>query len=165
MKIEVIRRHYTTKSTISDVYLDGHLYCQCLEDVVRWPEAPKVQDQTAIPAGSYKVVLTLSNRFKRVLPLLLNVKGGSIQFGGRNLDECGIRIHTGNSDADSSGCLIIGEYDPAKKDWVANSRNLFEPLFKKLQYLSNSGQRLTLTITDTQDPVLPKPAPQAPKKK
>jgi len=83
MKIEVIRHTFTERSTIGSLYLNGKFECYTLEDVVRVGE--KVPGATAIPEGIYPVQITFSNRFKRDLPLLLNVP---------NFD--GIRIHTGN---------------------------------------------------------------------
>ena len=56
--------------------------CHTLEDVQR---DVKIKAETAIPWGMYKVVITMSNRFKRRLPLLLDVP---------NFE--GVRIHGGN---------------------------------------------------------------------
>ena len=77
------------------MYLDGRFGVLHLEDVVRQGE--KVPGQTAIPEGIYTVQITFSNRFKRDLPLLLNVP---------NFE--GIRIHPGNTDADTEGCILVG---------------------------------------------------------
>lgn len=83
MKIEVIRHTFTGRSTIGSLYIDKKFECYTLEDVVR--TGPKVHGQTAIPEGTYEVQITFSPRFKRDLPLLLNVP---------NFE--GVRIHTGN---------------------------------------------------------------------
>ena len=64
------------------------------EDVVRDHKIPGL---TAIPSGAYQIVMTFSNRFQRVMPLLLEVPGFT-----------GIRIHSGNSANDSSGCILVG---------------------------------------------------------
>ena len=58
----------------------------------------KIKGKTAIPAGKYEVVVTMSNRFKRLMPLLLDVEGFD-----------GIRIHGGNSHDDTDGCLLIAK--------------------------------------------------------
>ncbi len=81
-----------------------------MEDKVRdLTKEKKVPGKTAIPAGTYKVALTYSARFKRMLPLLLDVPYFT-----------GIRIHAGNTHEDTEGCLLLGENKVKGK--VINSR-------------------------------------------
>lgn len=122
MKIEVKNPVKTKKSTISEMWVDGVFECHCLEDVVRKASEKKIFGATAIPAGTYHVIINMSNRFQKPLPLLLSVPGYE-----------GVRIHPGNSDADTLGCLLPGDYDPKKPDWVSNSRDAFNKLFSKMQ--------------------------------
>ncbi len=87
------RNHLTPGYTIGKLYVDGVYLCDTLEDTVR---DAKIYGETAVPVGVYEVVLNESPKFKRDLPLLLEVRG-----------FMGIRIHRGNTAADSSGCICV----------------------------------------------------------
>jgi hypothetical protein len=117
MKLTLKREPSTTKSTPGKLYVDGVFECYTLEDVVR---PSKIYGETAIPAGTYKVIISMSNRFKRLLPLLLNVPNYE-----------GIRIHPGNTDKDTEGCILPGV--TRSVDFVGNSRVAFDALFAKMQ--------------------------------
>lgn len=132
MNILIKRRASTTKSTLSEWFVDGVFECYGLEDVVR-PAGEKVWGKTAIPAGTYQVIISWSPRFKRPLPLLLNVPGFA-----------GVRIHSGNTAADTEGCLLPGT--GAGADVVTNSRVAFEKLFKKIEAAAKT-RRVLLTIS------------------
>lgn len=95
MKVEVKRTFKGTEYTIGKLYIDGHYLCDTLEDTVR--NGVKIAGKTAIPAGTYKVKKTMSPRFKKVLPEILNVPGFT-----------GVRIHAGNTAIDTDGCLLLG---------------------------------------------------------
>jgi hypothetical protein len=128
MQLEVRRKTFTVRSTIGELYVDGKFECYTLEDVVRY--TTKVFGQTAIPAGVYKVIITFSNHFKKDLPLLVNVPNYE-----------GVRIHSGNTDADTEGCILVGTV--AAPDYVGNSRVAFNRLFAKLKAAKDT---ITLTI-------------------
>lgn len=117
MKLLLKRLHRTNKTTIGELYVDGVFECYTLEDIER---EVKIKSETAIPKGKYKVVITMSNRFKRRLPLLLNVP---------NFE--GIRIHTGNTNHDTEGCILVGQ--SRGKDFVGGSRKSFSKLFSKME--------------------------------
>lgn len=94
MKITVKRTFKGPEYTIGKLYIDDNYFCDTLEDTVR---KVKIAGKTAIPAGSYKVKKTMSPRFKKILPEILNVPNFS-----------GVRIHSGNTAADTDGCLLLG---------------------------------------------------------
>lgn len=94
-KVEVKRTFKGTEYTIGKLYIDGAYFCDTMEDTVRTGE--KIAGKTAIPAGTYKVKMTWSPRFKRYLPEILNVPNFS-----------GVRIHAGNSALDTEGCVLLG---------------------------------------------------------
>lgn len=132
MKLEIKPLLKTSKVTISELYVDGMFQCHILEDVTRKSTDKKVFGATSIPAGTYKVIINISNRFKRLLPLLLDVPGYE-----------GVRIHPGNKDADTLGCLLPGTCDPKFKDWVSNSRIEFDKLFNKMK----GAEKISITIS------------------
>ena len=120
MELLLKRIHKTETSTIGELSIDGKFECYTLEDVER---AVKIKNETAIPKGKYKVIITPSNRFKRDLPLLQNVPGFE-----------GIRIHSGNTNHDTEGCILVGQTRAA--DFIGNSRKAFDKLFAKMQKAS-----------------------------
>ncbi len=127
MKIEIKRIHRTENSTIGELLVDGIWECYTLEDVER---PVKIKNETAISRGTYKVIINKSNRFKRLLPLLLNVP---------NFE--GVRIHSGNTNHDTEGCILVGR--TRSKDFIGQSRKAFDSLFAKMQ----KAKEITLTIS------------------
>lgn len=129
MEINVKRLYRKSEYTIGKMYIDGVYFCDTVEDTDRGLtqnmknstiEAKKVYGKTAIPMGRYKVILSYSNKFGKTLPLLKDVLGFS-----------GVRIHSGNTAADSLGCIIVGENKI--KGGVINSRVTMERLMTKLR--------------------------------
>ena len=146
MVISIIRKPSAKGATLSTWYVDGQYQCVGCEDVVRGEGETKVYGQTAIPAGTYKVIVTMSNRFKRPLPLLVNVPGGRIRFGEQLIDNCGVRIHSGNKPEDTEGCLLPGTRLGADGRSVEASRVAFDALFAKINAALAGGEKVTLTI-------------------
>jgi len=129
MDLLLKRTTKTDKSTIGELYINGTFECYILEDVDRglsssMPLAElqkkKVYAKTAIPTGKYEIVISFSNRFKKLLPLVANVPAYE-----------GIRIHAGNTAEHTEGCLLPGTSKAA--NFVGNSRTAFNNLFKKIQ--------------------------------
>lgn len=126
MLITVKRLYKTENSTIGELLVDGLFECFTLEDKER---EVKIKGETAIPKGTYKVIINESNRFKRELPLLLNVP---------NFE--GVRIHSGNTNHDTEGCILVGQ--SRNKNYIGQSRKAFEKLFKKMK----KAKDITITI-------------------
>lgn len=114
---------------IGKLYINGKYFCDTLEDVDRGLDSTmteedikkiKVKSETAIPTGIYKIILNYSPKFKKVMPLITNVKGYS-----------GVRIHTGNSAKDTEGCLLVGKNTIVGR--LTDSRKMYDALFKRLQ--------------------------------
>lgn len=139
--------------TISNLIIDGEVFCQVLEDADRGLDSSMSLDKilelkrpstTAIPRGTYEITLNVvSPRFgskpfyKEVcdgkLPRLLNVKGFD-----------GVLIHAGNTAEDSTGCLLVGQNKV--KGQVINSQATFRELYKLLKDRHDKGEKITIKI-------------------
>lgn len=120
MLLEVKRLYKKDTYTIGVLMVDGEKFSDTLEDKVRdLKSEKKVYGETAIPGGKYKVVMSMSSKFKRVMPYLENVP----QFTG-------IMIHPGNTIKDTLGCILVGENK--KKGQLVNSRKYSDELNKRI---------------------------------
>lgn len=139
MKLLVKREFKKPTYTIGKLYIDGEYFCDTLEDKDRGLKSTmsleqitkkKIKGQTAIPTGTYKVLMNrLSPKYSTVqwarefcgsiMPRLENVPGYE-----------GILIHPGNTDKDTAGCLLVGFNKEVGK--VLNSKETFKKLYKKL---------------------------------
>lgn len=124
--LELKRRWFSDKSTIGEMRIESEFECFTLEDTVR-KNGIKVYGETAIPSGRYEIVISYSNKFKRILPLLLNVPNFS-----------GVRIHSGNSAIDSHGCILVGQIH--EENFIGQSRLALQVFFPKLQVLMDAGK-------------------------
>ena len=129
MKIKLVRIAFKETYTIGKLYVDGVYFCDTIEDkdrglddsmTVREILNKKVKGETAIPTGHYNIEITYSPKYKRMMPLLIGVKGYS-----------GIRIHSGNTSKDTEGCLLVGKN--TKVGMVLESRNTYQRLFAMMQ--------------------------------
>jgi len=131
MKLELKRMFFKDTYTIGQLFVDGQYFCDTLEDV---PRKVKVQNETCIPAGDYQVIIDFSNRFQRDMPHVLDVPGFD-----------GIRIHSGNTDKDTDGCILVGQNKI--KGEVINSRDTFNKLFPLMQNAIKEGEEISISIT------------------
>ena len=130
MNLFLQRIAQTPEYTIGRLYIDEKFFCHTLEDAVR---EEKIADKTAIPEGTYQVIVNRSPKFKRDLPLLLDVP----YFEG-------IRIHRGNTAKDTSGCILVGENKVKGK--VINSTKYETLLTAILKREMQSGSNISITV-------------------
>ena len=130
MLIEVKREYKKKDYTIGKMYIDGEYFCDTLEDTDRGlaqgmslSELKEMKEygKTAIPTGEYMVAVTFSNRFNKWLPLIHPVPAYE-----------GVRIHSGNTAADTEGCILVGKNKAKGK--VLDSRKTMAELMKILEY-------------------------------
>lgn len=127
MELNLKRLHRTEHTTIGELSINGIFECFTLEDKER---EVKIKSETAIPKGTYNVVINMSNRFKKEMPLLQNVPGFE-----------GIRIHSGNTNHDTEGCILVGK--TRGEESIGGSRAAFANLMTKLKM----AQKISITVS------------------
>lgn len=150
MELVLERKWKKTNYTIGTLSIDGKKFCETIEDTDRGLKSTMTETEilklkkpniTAIPTGTYTIDLnTISPKFgskafytaicNGKLPRLQNVKGFS-----------GVLIHCGNTEQDTSGCIIVGENKIKGK--VINSQKTFEKLYRTLK---SSRDKITIKI-------------------
>lgn len=151
MKLKVIRKWCKAEYTIGELYVDGVKLCNTLEDTdrgltaaddLKHIKAVKVYGKTAIPKGTYKVILSYSPKFgarswaKKYggkLPELLNVPGFEA-----------VRIHVGNTPADTLGCLLVGK-NTIKGQLTSSTACFCSLMDKYIIPAAKRGEEITIT--------------------
>jgi hypothetical protein len=142
MEILVEREYKKKDYTIGKMYINGEYFCDTLEDtdrgltqIMTLSEIKEVKEygRTAIPTGRYQVAYTYSPRFKKHLPLLLNVPAFE-----------GVRIHSGNTHNDTEGCILLGENKAVGK--VLNSRKTMDEFLRILKPAIEACENIWITI-------------------
>ena len=142
MKLRLERRYLGPQYTIGSLFINGLYFCDTIEDKVRDFNKDgdlldlgedKVYGETAIPYGKYDVELSMSPKFKRLLPMVLNVKHFT-----------GIRIHRGNTAKDSHGCILPGENKVRGK--VINSTPYEKEIVKLMKEATKRGEAIDIQI-------------------
>jgi hypothetical protein len=141
MKLKLVRKIFLEDRVISNLYIDGVLYCQVLEDTDRGLDSKmsldeikklKIWGKTCIPYGTYEVIISFSNKFQKMLPLLVNVPG-----------YLGIRIHSGVLPEHTEGCLLPGVYNNGE---FKNSRIMTTKLISLVEK-AKKRSKITIEIT------------------
>lgn len=141
MELLLKRKEFSENTTIGDLFIDGKFFCYVLEDKDRGlhqqmpieeVQKTKIYGKTAIPYGKYEVAITFSNKFQKRMPLLMHVPGYE-----------GIRIHQGNNEFHTLGCLLLG--DKKAKDRISDSTLAFLRFFPLLdEALKNKKVFITI---------------------
>jgi Family of unknown function (DUF5675) len=133
MEMTLTRIAYNGDCTIGELRIDGQLFCHTLEPTTRFQKGDptkKVFGKTSIDSGTYDVTVDFSPHFGKELPHILNV-------------PCfeGVRMHGGNTSADTEGCVLCGTYtDGEERVW--NCAPVIEGLTEKIK--SAGGAKLTV---------------------
>lgn len=179
----LLRRWLYPRSTVGELFLpalDNSLAHECFicEDVMRmrcahcgvpvwkntviceknggghhWVNEKKVSRETAIPLGRYRINITPSTRFGRMMPLLWNVETKDMRRLVVSADGLlsfeGIRVHWGNSHVDTDGCLLTGRQrglDKAGNGTVSLSVAAYDVFVAKLEVMLKAKPELYITV-------------------
>jgi len=136
MILELIRDEETPTRMFGKLFIDGRYFGETLEDTDRELEkgGVKVYGESAIPRGRYPVVVSVSRRFGREMPEVLEVP----EFSG-------IRIHGGNTEHDTLGCPLLGQVRTATG--VANCKGINDRLLMTLKAAIQRGEDVWLTVS------------------
>lgn len=135
MELILERRYFHSRCTIGWLSDSGDFICYTLEDKVR-PDQVKISGETAIPTGRYTIIMDYSERFKKIMPHILDVPGFD-----------GIRIHAGNTDKDTHGCILLGKTYLENTDRIAESQLAVENFIRHfLQPALDREEKVTIEI-------------------
>ena len=130
--------HLYIQRRMDDEYLAGtenQYFCDTLEPTWRNYKhgGRKIKGCSAIPEGRYAVVISYSPKFEQWLPILLGVPNFS-----------GIRIHVGNTSADTEGCILVGKNKIVGQ--LVDSRIWLHRLKKKIVEAKDRGEAVWITV-------------------
>jgi len=152
MRLKVDRRWKKKGYCIGAFYVNGIRLCDTVEDEDRglnssmWLEdiqRIKVKGETAIPTGTYKVILSVSPKFKNrawakkyggLIPEIRNVRGFE-----------GIRIHPGNTAEDCTGCILVGE-NKIKGGVINSTKCYYELMDSYLMPAWSRKEEITIVV-------------------
>lgn len=133
------RAEFSHTATRGLLIADGHILAVTLEDrdtEVDGARFVKIAGTTAIPIGTYPLIVSPSTRFKCLLPLVCDVR----EFSG-------VRMHSGNTHLDTAGCILIGDQFAYDAQSISGSRNALDRLMNLIGHCNARGMA-QLTITN-----------------
>ena len=131
MDLHLARTSSNKYCTIGKLYVNGQFECFTLED----SPILRVDNKGPIPVGEYSVIIDFSDRFQKYMPHVLDVPGFT-----------GIRIHKGNTDKDTEGCILVGIEEG--KDCIQGSKIAYDHLLIRLKNAESNDDSISLSITE-----------------
>lgn len=131
-ELEIVRDAVSSVApTLGELLIEGEHQCWTLE----LPWLQNLQGKSCIPVGTYKVISSLSTRFRREMPRLLGVPG-----------RTGILFHSGNTDEDTEGCILLGNRRAGEN--LIGSRDAFDRFTEWFQSVGNEAQ-VTIRVSES----------------
>ena len=139
MELFLQRKPSSEHATLGSLLVNGEHECFTLEDVVRdlhVDGSGKVFGATAISAGRYKVIIDFSQRFQKDMLHILDVPFFT-----------GIRILSGNTDANTEGCVLVGQV-VISEDYIHGGSVALPALQAKIAKAIDDDEEVWITIAD-----------------
>lgn len=152
MELLLHRKYKLPTYSIGKLYVDSEYFSDTLEDKDRnlfcgmgleWIKQVKVYGETAIPFGRYKITLEKSPKYSKK-PKFVELTGGLMPYINNVPAWTGCLIHSGNTNKDTLGCILVGENK--EKGKVINSFSTFKRLWKLLVEANERGEEIWLTV-------------------
>ena len=143
MKLILERYEFYPNTTIGRLYVNGKLLCRSMEDKDRKLDSTmslseivrrKIYGRTAIPYGTYKVDITYSPKFKRMMPIILGVPG-----------YAGIRFHQGVTHKNTLGCPLVGMENYGER--LIRTNEAYRKFFKLLYGAKLKGEPISILVS------------------
>ncbi|QDP64171.1 MAG: hypothetical protein Unbinned2250contig1000_30 [Prokaryotic dsDNA virus sp.] len=152
MELKLLRFNNSSDSTngiLFDITNEPKFLCYTLEDE---PRKVKVNGETCIPVGIYDLgfrkVGRLNDKYAFRFPEL---HVGMIEIQDVPNFKY-ILIHCGNTDEDTSGCLLLGDTQEnnniRENGFVGKSTQAYFRIYKYISDALSSGEECTIMITD-----------------
>lgn len=153
MKILIDRKWKKATYTIGNLYVNGKLFCNTLEDRDRDLKktdpmskirSKKVYGETAIPTGKYVVAMNIKSPKYSAITWYANLCGGMIPRILNVPAFDGILIHPGNTALDTNGCILVGKNTVKGK--LTESKDTFAKLYKQMKAAADKGETIEIEI-------------------
>ena len=129
MLIRLIRNKPQGNALFGQLYVDGEYFCDTLENT-----------DYAIPTGFYRLRVTMSPRFRILLPIIDGVIG-----------RTGIRIHAGNTIQDTEGCILVGEADLPNLRLLSSLKTLHRLCDVLLNHKNTTNDETYIEVSEPDD--------------
>jgi hypothetical protein len=131
--------------TIGRLSIDDVLECYVLEDEKR---DLKVMHETRIPAGRYEIKLrTFGGHHEKYKVRFKDIHKGMLWL--QDVPQFkDILIHCGNTDDDTSGCLLVGKTADLLKGTIGQSTAAYSAFYPKVEKELSAGKKVFIEIKD-----------------
>lgn len=144
MKLRLDRIHKSNDFTIGKMFIDEVFECYTLEDEHR---DVKVMHETRIPSGTYEIKLRLFGGHHERYKQKFNYHKGMLWLQDvPNFKD--ILIHIGNTDEDTSGCILVGQSMSLTNGTLSNSTLAYSKLYQKVSNELSKGNKVFITVND-----------------